>query len=267
MRPAALSDELPVWRQNAVRLAVYQPWTACIDEGWARWMLEEYGFAYTTLQNSDVRQGSLRDRFDVLLIPEMTPEHLRDGRGEKTRTGDPYPPEYTGGLGARGMESLRRFVDEGGTLVAVDRVSQAIVEDLALPVRNPIRSLDKESFYCPGSLLRVVVDTSHPLGLGLPRETSVLFLESIVFEGSDSDVTTVARYPNANPNLSGWILGSEHLEGKGALVEVGYGDGRVILTGFRPYFRAQTRGTYRIFFNALGRAGLAEETVNFDGPR
>lgn len=264
---AALSGETSVWKQNAVRLAVYQPWTACIDEGWARWVLEQYGVPYTTLHNTDLRQGSLRDRFDVLLIPEMTPEDLRDGRGEKTKEGHPYPPEYTGGIGASGFEALRRFVDEGGTLIAIDRVSRAIIDELALPVRNPLRSLDKDAFFCPGSLLRVVVDTSHPLGLGMPRETAVLFLNSIVFDGSGSEVTTVARYPNSNPNLSGWILGSEHLERHGALVEVGYGDGRVILAGFRPYFRAQTRGTYRILFNAISRAGLTEDTVRFDASR
>jgi hypothetical protein len=261
---ATLSGEQSVWRQEPVRLAVYQPWTACIDEGWARWILERYGVPYTTLHNTDVRQGSLRERFDVLVIPEMTPENLRDGRAEKTKEGYPYPPEYTGGIGVSGFEALRRFVDEGGTLIAIDRVSRTIIEELALPVRNPLRSLDNESFYCPGSLLRVVVDTTHPLGLGMPRETAVLFLNSMVFDGSGDDVTTVARYPSSNPNLSGWILGSEHLERHGALVEVGYGDGRVILTGFRPYFRAQTRGTYRILFNAIARAGLTEETLHFD---
>jgi len=88
----------------------------------------------------------------------------------------------------------------------------------------------------------------------------------MVFDGTGSDITMVARYPASNPNLSGWILGSEHLERQGALAEVAYGDGRVILAGFRPYFRAQTRGTYRILFNAIARAGLAEEIVSFSAP-
>lgn len=265
--PVSLSGEQPVWRQRAVRLAVYQPWTACIDEGWARWVLEQYGVTYTTLHNADVRQGSLRERFDVLLIPEMTPQDLREGRGEKTKEGEPYPSEYTGGIGASGFEAIRRFVDEGGTLIAIDRVSRAIIDEMALPVRNPLRPLDQDSFYCPGSLLRVVIDTSHPLGLGMPRETAVLFLNSMVFDGTGGDVTMVARYPASNPNLSGWILGSEHLERQGALAEVAYGDGRVILAGFRPYFRAQTRGTYRILFNAIARAGLTEETAGFGEQR
>jgi hypothetical protein len=210
----------------------------------------------------DIRQGDLRDRFDVLVIPEMTPEAAMQGRGEKTREKDPYPVEYQGGLGESGMEALRRFVDDGGTLIAIDRATRAVIDGFALPVRNPLRTLKDDAFYCPGSLLRVVVDTSHPLGLGLPRDTAVLFMNSMVFEGTSSDTTLVGKYPIGNPTLSGWILGSEHLEGKGALAEVCYGDGRVILIGFRPYFRAQTRGTYRIFFNAIARAGLTEDEVD-----
>ena len=260
IREARLDADVPTWEQSSVRLGLYQPWTACIDEGWARWVLEEYGTPYTTLRNADIRQGRLRDRFDALVIPEMTPDAAMHGRGEKTREKDPYPVEYQGGLGESGMEALRRFVDEGGTLIAIDRATRAIIDGFALPVRNPLRPLKDDAFYCPGSLLRVVIDTSHPLGLGLPRDTAVLFMNSMVFEGTGGETTLVGKYPIGDPTLSGWILGSEHLEGKGALAEVGYGDGRVILIGFRPYFRAQTRGTYRVFFNAIARAGLAERT-------
>ena len=245
-------------QQERSRLGVYQPWTACIDEGWARWVLEHYGFVYETLHNADIRQGNLRARFDAILIPEMTPEELVQGRDEKGRYGDPYPPEYTGGLGDLGLDELMTFTRAGGSLVVIDRSSSAIVEHFALPVRLPLRGVKEEEFFCPGSLLRVVMDTSHPLGWGLPRETAVLFMHSVVFEPTDPSATVVARYPNADPNLSGWILGEEKIEGKAALVDVAFGAGHVVLAGFRPYFRAQTRGTYRVLFNAIARAGFGE---------
>ncbi|MBA3274238.1 MAG: hypothetical protein H0T72_00475 [Chloroflexia bacterium] len=249
-----------VLSQAPVRLGVFKPWTASIDEGWARWVLEDYGYAYETLRPADMRQGGLRDRFDVLLIPEMIAADVVDGRPEKTREKDPYPPEYVGGLGDAGMEALRQFVAEGGDLIAIDRSARAVIDAFALPVENPLRDIPPEKFSCPGSLLRVVVDNTHPLGFGMPRETAVLFMDGMVFSSADKDVTTVGRYPRSNPRLSGWINGWEKIEGAGALVDVRYGNGHVVLIGFRPYFRAQARGTYRILFNAIDRAGQSETT-------
>jgi hypothetical protein len=260
----ALTDsvELPVVRQSQVRLGVYRPWTASMDEGWARWVLEEFAIEYTTLETPDVRQGGLRERFDVILVPHISPEHLRAGQPEKNREGDPNNPEYIGGLGSLGMDELRVFVEQGGTLISIDTSTAAIMEDMALAVRNGVAGLEKSEFSCPGSLVRIVVDPAHPLAYGLPRELAVLFMDSVAFELRGNGATSVARYPASNPNLSGWILGEKHLEGKSALVDVPYGDGRVVLVGFRPYFRAQTRGTYKVLFNAIARAGYREETLS-----
>lgn len=244
-----------VLSQRAVRLAVFRPWTASIDEGWARWVLEAFAYPYQTVRPADIRQGNLRDAFDVILIPEMSAGDLVDGRPERTKDKDLMPPEYVGGLGEPGLDALRRFVADGGHLIAIDRSAGGIIDGFALPIERPLRDVPAEQFSCPGSLLRIVVDTTHPLGYGLPRETAVLFMDSLVFGGADSVVTTIGRYPHSNPRLSGWINGWERIEGKGALVDVRYGQGRVVLVGFRPYFRAQARGTYRVLFNAIDRAG------------
>lgn len=254
--------DISVWRQSRVRMAIYKPWTASMDEGWARWVLEEFAVEYEILETPDVRQGRLRDRFDVILIPNMTPEHLMEGLPEKNRYKDLNLPEYVGGIGALGMDELRRFVEQGGTLIGIDNVTQALIEGMALPVSNVLRDKKETEFFCPGSLLRVVVNPEHELGYGLPRETAVLFMESAAFEGFAPDATSVATYPTTNANLSGWILGEEHLQRKSALMDVSYGEGSVVLLGFRPFFRAQARGTYKVLFNAIFRAGYAEERLS-----
>src|SRR5262249_36825871 len=51
------------------RVGLYRSWVPVIDEGWTRWILENYGFAPATLRNGDVQAGHLSDRFDAIIIP------------------------------------------------------------------------------------------------------------------------------------------------------------------------------------------------------
>lgn len=251
--------DIAAYRQSKVRLGLYQPWTANMDEGWARWVLEEFAVEYTTLQNPDIRQGRLHEQFDVIVVPDMTSKQIYEGMPENSRYKEPNLPEYVGGLGELGVDELRRFVEQGGTVISIDNASQALIEGMALPVKDIVKDKPESEFYCPGSLLRVVMDSHHPLGYGMPRETAVLFMKSVAFEGTGPDVTSVGTYPPSDPNLSGWILGADVIERASALVDVSYGEGKVVLVGFRPYFRAQTRGTYKVLFNAIARAGYIEE--------
>ena len=88
-----------------------------------------------------------------------------------------------------------------------------------------------------------------PLAHGLPETTPVWFEGSPAFEVEKGSV--VLRYEAEDPLLSGWLLGGERLRGKAALVEVPLGKGRVVLFGFRPQYRAQSRVTYAALLNAL----------------
>ncbi len=258
--------DVPVVTQRLPRLGLYQSWRPAIDEGWTRWILERFKVPATTLHDADVRRGKLIERFEVILLPHQSAEELISGNSPKNKFGEPYPPDYVGGLGGVGMDELQQFVEAGGTLVALDGSTAAVIDRFALPVRNVLDGLPPNDFYCPGSLLRIVVDTAHPLGWGLRRDTTVLFYNSPAFDvlSGGEPVTSVARYPTGgSPNVSGWILGEEHLRSRSALVEVGLGRGRVILVGFRPQFRAQARGTYKVLFNAIFRGSQGPGEMTF----
>jgi hypothetical protein len=163
-------------------------------------------------------------------------------------------------LGKEGVKALREFVEQGGTLVALNEASNFAIEQLKLPVRDVTAELKRTEFYCPGSILRTHLDTTHPLTRGMARESVAWVEDSPVFEIKSDPlalvrVRVVARYPDSGtPLLSGWLLGAERLRGKAALVEVGLGRGRVYLFGFRPQYRAQSLATYPLLFNALAAA-------------
>ena len=238
-------------RLGAPRIGVYKNYIPCAEEGWTRFVLEEYGFDYTSLVDDDVRRGGLADRFDAVLLPHQTTRQIAHGHNPSH-----YPPDYSGGLGAAGADSLKDLVEQGGTLIAWDGATEYAIQHLDLPVRDALASVPSTEFYAPGSLLRILVDTSHPIGYGLPEECAAMFVSGPAFETGAG--TVVAKYPQDSSLLSGWLVGPERLAGHAALVTVPLGSGEVVLIGFRPHFRAQARGTYRILFNALFHSASRE---------
>ncbi|HYO91497.1 MAG TPA: hypothetical protein VEQ40_07670, partial [Pyrinomonadaceae bacterium] len=207
-----------------------------------------------SLEDAEARRGNLRAKYDTIILPDQSARAILNGHRPGT-----MPEEYTGGLGAEGVQRLREFVEEGGTLISLNRASAFAIEQFKLPVRDITEGLKRTEFYVPGSILRTEIDTAHPVAQGMPRESIAWVENSPVFEiKSDpaalARVRIIARYPaNAEPLLSGWLLGGERIRGKAALVEVGLGRGRIYLFGFRPQYRSQSLVTYPLLFNAINQ--------------
>ncbi len=226
------------------RVAVYKSYRPIADEGWLRYVLSEYGFKYGSVENRRLRDGCLEEELDVVIFPSQPSGFLREGNKAGA-----CPPEFSGGLGSKGRDSVASFIEKGGVCVFLDAACDWAVEELGLPCKNAVAGLKPQDFFAPGSLLKVIVDTEHPLGFGLSRETAVMFSRSPAWELSGG--TAAARYPSGDPLMSGWLLGAGFLSDKAALAEFSVGRGRVILVGFHPHFRAQARGTYKVIFNSV----------------
>lgn len=227
------------------RIGLYKGHVPNADEGWTRYIFDNYEIPYVSVDDGQLRRGHVLADLDCLILPSIQARAMTEGL-----PGDVYPPEISGGLGRQGAEQIRKFVDRGGTLIAFDAATEWAIDELWLPVKNTLKGLPQEEFYVPGSFLRVLMQPDHPLTYGLPRETNVVFLHSPAFEVGPGAVS-VGTYPLQNPMVAGWILGDQHLQGRSALVEVPLGKGRVTLIGFRSQFRAQARATYKVLFNAI----------------
>jgi hypothetical protein len=232
------------------RIALYQPWTGNIDEGWTRWVFEQHGISYTTVHDSDLRRGQLRQRFDVIVLPDESARGLLQGVDSSR-----IPTQYAGGMGDTGANAVSEFVRGGGTLVCLDGSSDFAISRLNLPVANILgggaSGPQVSLFYAPGSIFGVALGGGprSPVTVGVPDSFDIYFENSAAFTVSGT-ARALATYP-AGPLRSGYARFQERLEGKAALVEVPVGSGRVILFGMRPQFRGQTHGTFKLLFNAV----------------
>ena len=235
--------------QSAVRLALYKSWTASMDEGWTRYVFDTFNVPFQTLLDRDVRAGNLRASYDVIVLPSMRLREIVEGRSRETA-----PAEYAGGITEAGVENLRRFVEDGGTLICFDAASEFAIKRFNLPLRNVLEGVKSSEFYGPGSIVRLDVDPAHPLARGFGKEADAYFINSSAFtvlNGAKANVRVVASYAERDVLRSGWLLGEKLIAGKIALAEVGMGKGRVVLFGFRPQHRAQTWGTFPFIWNAI----------------
>jgi len=249
-----------VFSLKAPRVALYKSWTANMDEGWTRFLLEEYEFPFTSVEDARIRAGSLRDDFDVLIIPSISGSAVIEGHKKGT-----VPPQYVGGIGLLGVRNIKDFVAAGGLLVTLNSGCAFAMEILKLPVRNALESIQvpgrsgsasQVEFVCPGSLLKLKFDVNHPVAYGMPEEAAGLFSRSPVFTllpafQGEANPAAIARYPRSGLLMSGYLKGEKYLAGKTAAAEVPLGAGKVILLGFGVQSRAQPLATFKLLFNAL----------------
>jgi hypothetical protein len=243
------------------RVAIYEPWTASMDAGWTRWLLESNGFAPKMLHPQELK-GALAN-FDAFILPDLSKETIATGRGSREgeesgmRYEEEMPAEYRGGLEKPGAEALKSWVENGGTLIAFSSSCDYVMQELNIPVRNTLARVTPADFSVPGSLVRLNVNTEHPVTQGMPSESAAFIDRAIAFEttapGMEMQRWVLASYPEEPRDilLSGWISGEERLTRKAAAVALTYGKGKIVLFGFRPQQRGQTHATFPMIFNSL----------------
>jgi hypothetical protein len=244
-----------------VRIGLWDRYGGSSPSGWIRWLLERYEFPFEVVYPPALDVEDLARRFDALILPtEAVP--VDDGaRGPGSVAPDGAPAEYRNRAGAiswtRTVPRLKRFVQDGGTLLLIGKAG-TIAERLGIGVSDALvetrggrpSSLPRDKHYIPGSVLRVAVDNTVPLGFGFERDVDVFFDDSPVYK-VEGNARRVAWYPNAAPLRSGWALGQPYLNGGAAVIDVPLGRGRVLVFGPEITYRGQPHGTFKFLFNGL----------------
>ncbi|HEV3440742.1 MAG TPA: M14 metallopeptidase family protein [Gemmata sp.] len=262
-----------------VRIGLLDRYGGSMPSGWTRWLLEQFEFPFQIVYPPELDKGGLREKFDVLVLVDGA----IPGTGRGMDGGDQPPPdlgvidelglpaEFRGRRGSitptKTVPQLRKFLEQGGTIIALGS-STHLASLLNVPISNHLvtkdaegkeKPLGRDKFYVPPSILRMKVNPEHPLAWGLEGEVDVMFANSPTFhlraDSQNNGLTSVAWFAGKSPLRSGWAFGQEHLDGGTAIVDVEIGKGRLVLFGPQILFRAQPHGTFKLFFNAIARAG------------
>jgi hypothetical protein len=267
---------------HPVRIGLFDQYGGLVPSGWTRWLLEQFEFPYEIIYPKTLDAGNLKNKVDVLIFTDgaiRAAEVQGEGNAsssillERGRSSalmsDPekIPEQYRPWLGVftaeKSLPQVRTFIENGGAVIAIGS-STGLAQLLALPVRSALtekgpdgkdRTLPKEKFYIPGSLLRAQVDNKSPLAYGMPDNVDMFFDNRSSFrllpDSALKGVSTVAWYGEKNILDSGWAWGQQYLYDSSAVVEASLGKGKVFLFGPEVAFRGQPHATFKFLFNGI----------------
>jgi hypothetical protein len=259
--PLWTSDKSPIVDpvKPGIRIGVYKNSRAGnMDEGWTRYVFDTFNVPFQSLSEAAINADNPRAKFDTIVLPSEQTRASADAEAED---------ESARGISDAGFRNLARFVDDGGTLICFDGSCGQLIKRWRLPVKNVLEGARSSDFYCPGSILRIEVDTSHPIARTMFKDTDAYFINSSAFETTNTPrpmfdapqtplpVHVVARYAKEDLLRSGWLRGEDRIKDKIALAEIPLGRGRIVLFAFRPQHRGQTWGTFPFIWNAINLAG------------
>lgn len=202
----------------------------------------QYRIPTTVLRSRSLGATAL-ERYTTLVIPAL----IRDG-------------ELTKLLGESGRERITRWVNDGGTLVAIGSGADWVRGTLEL---GALRSWytdneDAQRIAVPGAFVRAELDTEAWLASGYGADLPVLVGSDRVWLAPDGAVDarkrSVARYAQGDAlHIAGhlWDENRERLPDAVFLYEERIGRGRIILFAEDPNFRGYWRGADRLFLNAV----------------
>ena len=257
-----------------VRIGLWDRYGGSMPSGWTRWLLEQFEFPFEVVYPKELDAGNLNKKFDVLVFVTGAIPSASGNSGTRARFGNrqgpdinTIPAQYRNRIGNvtpdTTIPKLLEFMERGGTILTIGR-STNLSGFAKLPLGNHMvdgngNNLPSEEYYVPSSILQVRVDNTRPLAYGLKDRIDIFFSNSPVFrlhpEADKKGITPVAWFDSDKPLRSGWAWGQHHLYSGVAIAEAIVGRGKLYLFGPEILFRAQSHGTFKLFFNGIYLSG------------
>ena len=254
------------------RIAMYSSWSGNDTQeiGWVRFTFDKFGIPYDLIYKERLRKGNLRADYDVLLMPNQNVSRQSVFQPSAARA-VPYlkdtkykflgmygeSPDITGGMGGEGVDAVAKFLDAGGTLIAMGNAVRFATE-LGLARTVDASATTSRDFYAPRPLVNAeVLRPGHPVFYGYPdRLVPTKYQNGPLLTVATPDQPAVlARYVGGDSAvLSGLMKGADEIRQRPMVVDIagGYtGKGRVILFANNPIYRWQNHGEFNMVFNAL----------------
>jgi hypothetical protein len=257
------------------RIALVESYFHDMDAGWTRYIFDKYHIPFKVIRPGNFEKTNFVQDFDVIVFPDVNKSILMEG---KRKSDDDeyfisnYPPEFTKGIGEKGMVQLMNFINDNSIIIAWGRSTELFngilkikhseddIEEFQLPFQDISKDLKKKGLYCPGSFLNVSLLENHPITLGLSKNIGVFSRARPVFTTSfpnfDMDRRVIGKYPEENILLSGYCENEEKISDKTNIVWLKKGNGQLVLFGFSPQFRGQTDASFKLLFNSILLPGI-----------
>ena len=176
------------------RIGYVHAWQRTQDEGWVRAAFDTYGVPYTYFADIKLREGNLRQKYDVIVFPHVGGNAQSQVAGIPKGGGAPLPYKKTaetpnlgatdqaddirGGMGWEGLMELRKFVEQGGTLITEGSTATIFPE---YRFTNGVTVEDAEGLFARGSVMRgIIADRTSPIAYGYDAQVPVYFSQSPV---------------------------------------------------------------------------------------
>jgi hypothetical protein len=277
----AAAPSVPMHDLDLPRLAVYTTWGGTQDVGWVRYAFDRFEVPFDLIYKDRVRQGNLKNAYDVIVIPHQSGTAKRlvfdiESRGQPIAytKSDEFKnlgmygeaDDITGGMGLEGVAELDKFVKAGGLLVTLGTSSFFPAEFGLTPKVDATRTTAQ--FYSPGAIIDAeILQPENPIFYGYDKKIipvryangPLLSIQTAnAFDGPPppgpppTPQGVLMRYPGGDEHvLSGLMRGANEIRNRAAIVDQPSGKGRVILFAGNPCYRWQNFGEFNMLFNTV----------------